>query len=102
MSVQIDSPIPPLRFTRVRSPAEASVSSIKVTLFRATDRHIRAWYIGPLSWSRSGGVAMPHLSPNDATLASIAVLRAAEAAREAKTTVCIVDPDNLWSSAWES
>ena len=43
---------------------------------------------------------MPFLAPSEDTIASVAFVRALTAANFARTSVCVVDPEDLWGSAW--
>ena len=92
----------PLHFARVRRDTDVMSPCIKVTLYKGSDGRIRAWFIGPLSWTNLGGVTMPYLPHDEGTIALVAILRADVIARAAGICVCIVDPHNLWTSIWKS
>ena len=72
-----------------------------VHLFKSPSGLICAWYLGPVSLA-AGKLNIPYLSPSSETRAPIAIIRAIEAAEAAKSKLCVVDPDDLWGSAWQA
>jgi hypothetical protein len=85
---------------RVRSEAAADDAAVKLTLFRAGNDDACGWFIGPVS-VKSGGISMPYLPASEATMASVAVVRAVRAAEDAGASLCLIDPDDLWAAAWQ-
>ena len=84
---------------KVRSEANADGGALRITLFRGARGDTCGWYIGPLG-AREGRFSLPYLPRSQETLASVAVVRAIEIARDAGEDICLVDPDDLWDSVW--
>jgi hypothetical protein len=86
---------------KVRRHKEADPGSVTLTLFQGHDKRVRGWYIGPLAIA-ADGITLPYLAPSKETIAAVAVVRALAAAQGARTSVCVVDPQDLWTSAWHA
>lgn len=89
-----------LALRRVRTCAEANDDAVRVHLFRNGQRQVCGWFIGPLSLE-TGGISLPYLPRSKETRASVAVVRAVAAAQLARSSVCVIDPDDLWEPAWQ-
>ena len=88
------------KLRKVRRASEADHTFLQLHLFRDRDATVCGWYLGPASLTPDG-VAVPYLPRSKKTIASVAVVRAIEAAKSARTRLCIVDPDDLWEPAWQ-
>ena len=84
---------------RVRFDHDADPDAIKVSLFLGSNARICGWFIGPIRFT-SKGIGLAYLPPADETIASVAVIRAIEAAAGSNCRVCLIDPDGLWESIW--
>ena len=89
------------KLQKVRTIGAADGQALTVHLFRGLSGSICAWYLGPVRLV-SDKLTIPYLSPSAETRAPIAIVRAIEAAKVARSTVCIVDPDDLWGLAWQA
>lgn len=88
-----------LRKIRARSSADAD--AISVCLFQDEGQRVCGWFIGPVRLT-AAGIDMAYLPRSERTIASVAVVRAMEAAEKAELPLCVVDPDDLWGLAWRS
>ena len=84
---------------KVRSETRADSDALRVTLFRGAAGSACGWYIGPLGTTQ-GRFSLPYLPRSEETMASVAIVRAIEVARETRDDICLVDPDDLWDSVW--
>ncbi len=91
--------LPKVTLRKVREAAHADPRCVQLTLFKGTGGRVCGWYIGPLSIG-ADRIEMPYLAPTDDTLAAVAFVRALAAANFARTSVCVIDPEDLWGSAW--
>jgi hypothetical protein len=85
---------------KVRNEAAADDAAVKLTLFRDPDEKACGWFIGPVS-VKTEGISMSYLPASEATMASVAVVRAVRAAEDAGASLCLIDPDDLWAAAWQ-
>ena len=90
-----------LKLKKVRNVGATDGQSFAVHLFRGSGGSVCAWYLGPVSLV-SDKLTIPYLSPSTETRAPIAIVRAIEAAESAQSKLFIVDPDDLWGSAWQA
>ena len=99
------TPVPPSHDRRrhilrkVRFKAKADANTLNVTLFRNRKGEACGWFIGPPSFAGER-VTLPYLAEADETRASVAVVRAIEAARASRHAICLIDPDDLWDTVW--
>ena len=91
--------MPKVTLRKVRRDTQADPHSIKLTLFKGEGERVCGWYIGPIAIG-TDGVEMPYLAQSENTIASVAFVRALAAANFGRTIVCVVDPEDLWGSAW--
>ncbi len=91
----------PLRLRKFRSEEAAEGYDFQLHLFRSPGGQVCGWYIGPVG-QKNGQIEIPYLPPSKLTLAPVAVVRAIKEAKAAGSTVCIVDPDDLWEPAWRA
>lgn len=87
------------RIPKVRVARDADDFAVKVHLFRSRSGEVCGWYVGPVAMTKDG-VHLPYLPRSQDTRASVAVMRAIAVAREARTPLCLIDPDDLWEPAW--
>lgn len=85
---------------RVRVASDDDGHAVSVHLFRNAHRQICGWFIGPIAFAPIG-VSMPYLPRSHETLATVAVVRAIDAAKLVGAPICIVDPQDLWVPAWQ-
>lgn len=88
-----------LTFRKVRSVYRSTENAVVVTLFENEAHEVCGWYLGPVRIA-GDGVSLPYLPRSKGLRASVAVVRAMEAAGAADLDICVVDPDDLWDRAW--
>ena len=89
------------RIPKVRVDEDADDTALKIHLFRNEAGEVCGWYVGPLTMTRDG-IHLPYLPRSEQTRAAVAVVRAIAAAKARRTSLCLVDPDDLWEPAWSA
>ena len=89
-----------VKLKKVRSVGAADGHAFNLHLFRGSNG-ICAWYLGPANLA-SDELSIPYLPRSAETPAPLAIVRAIEAAEAAKCKLCVIDPDDLWGSAWQA
>lgn len=87
------------RIRKVRALRDADDLAIQIHLFRNAGGKVCGWYCGPVVMTGMG-VRVPYLPRSKGTRASVAVMRAIAEASEQRTSLCLVDPYDLWEPAW--